>query len=101
MKYDYTIDGKDIDNLVSPEVKEKLIKFAVCANEKTGSANSSDEKNWIDFIISAHKQNSRLDSDTLRHWLIGTGKWTAEIASELTIEYGFARNILKSYDKRN
>lgn len=95
-----TADAKQIEDWISKETAEKLRHFSKAANKSTGSSHPLDQQRWLVFLVSAHKENAQLDTHTLMRWLIETEGWFEEAASELGIEYEFARSLLKFYDEQ-
>lgn len=84
----------DLESWVSPETAKKLRLFCWSANKSTGSAHPADRKRWFDFIVSAHREGSLLDSTTLRRWLHESAGWDENGSHELASEYEFARELL-------
>ncbi len=89
-----TATEAELERWLSHETAEKLRTFSACANKSTGSAHPLDQQRWMDFILSAAREQSRLDAMTLRRWLIETGDWPPEVADELASEYHFGKDIL-------
>jgi len=84
----------DLEHWLSHEAAEKLRLFSSAANKSTGSSHPSDSERWMDFLVAAHREQSRLDSSTLCRWLTGIEGFAPEIADNLAIKYQFGRDLL-------
>jgi hypothetical protein len=93
-KVELTSDRADLSRWLSDSALKKLRSFTATANKSTGSAHPLDQERWIDFIVTAHRDKSRLDASTLRRWLIEVGCWFPEVADQLASEYEFGGEIL-------
>lgn len=83
-----------LEHWMSRDAAEKLRMFSACANKSSGSAHPADEQRWMDFIVAAQRDGSRLDATTLRRWLIEVEGWPPEVADGLASEYDFGKDIL-------
>lgn len=99
LKLEVGSDEATITDWVSPEAADLLRRFSNCANKATGSSHPSDFRRWTAFLIQVHNEGSTLDSDTLSQWLIEELDWPPDRADKLAIEYEFARDLLRAYDK--
>jgi hypothetical protein len=91
----------DLEQWLSPETAKKLRFFCSHANKRTGSSHPADRKLWNDFIVSAYREGTDLDSTTLARWLHEAGDWDEERASELAGEYAFATQLLAQAEKQS
>lgn len=91
----------DLEQWLSPATAKKLRLFCSHANKRTGSSHPADRKLWNDFIVSAHREGTDLDSTTLARWLHEAGDWDEEGASELAGEYVFAMQLLAQSEKQS
>jgi len=57
--------------------------------------NSNDFRRWVHFLSVAQANNSDLDSETFRTWLIEEKKFTEEKAEEYSQDYDYGRQILQ------
>jgi hypothetical protein len=83
-----------LEHWLSREAAEKLRTFSACANKSSGSAHPLDQQRWMDFIVVAAREQTRLDAMTLRRWLIEVEGWPPEVADGLASEYHFGKDIL-------
>ena len=88
----------DLDHWMAPATAEKLRLFSTCANKATGSAHPRDRERWNDFVLSAHRDGSRMDASTLQRWLIEAEGWPPEVAEQLALEYEYGRELLAFAD---
>jgi len=91
---------EDLEDWMSPETAKKLRRFCWAANKSTGSSHPADQERWFDFIVSAHREGSKLDSATLRRWLHESGEWDEEHSYNLAAEYANYRDLLAHADKQ-
>jgi hypothetical protein len=94
-----TSGTESITEYASEETIEKLKSFSVGANKSTGSSHPADRQRWLDFLIAAHEEDARLNSDILTRWLRSKGGWPEDKAHDLAIEYTFGRELLEAYDE--
>ncbi len=92
---------EDLDDWMSPETAKKLRLFCREGNNSSGSMRLDDRNRWIDFIVSAHREGSDLDSSTLARWLRETGQKNEDRSYELAAEYAFARELLAQAEKQS
>lgn len=92
-------DSEPITEYASEETIEKLKRFSVGANKSTGSSHPADRQRWLDFLVAAHEENARLNSDILTRWLTSEGGWPEDKAHDLAIEFTFGRDLLETYDE--
>jgi hypothetical protein len=83
-----------LDHWMPPATAEKLRAFSSSANRGTGSAHPRDRERWNEFVLSAHQDRSRMDSSTLRRWLVEAEGWSPEVADQLALEYEYGRELL-------
>jgi hypothetical protein len=84
----------DLDHWMSPAAAAKLRTFSTSANKRTGSAHPQDRQRWNDFVLSAHRDGSRMDASTLQRWLVEVEGWSSEVANQLALEYEYGRELL-------
>jgi hypothetical protein len=84
----------DLDHWMSHTAAAKLRAFSASANKGTGSAHPQDRQRWNDFVLSAHRDGSRMDASTLKRWLVETEGWSPEVADQLALEYEYGRELL-------
>lgn len=94
-----TSGSEPITAYASEETIEKLKRFSVGANKSTGSSHPADRQRWFDFLVAAHEEDARLNSDILTRWLISEGGWSEDKAHDLAIEFTFGRELLETYDE--
>ena len=93
-----TDDHLPITAWVSEPAYQRLKAFSDLANKSTGSSHPYDFKRWAAFLIQVHRDNSKLDTEMLKRWLIELERWDEERGTRLAIEFEFARDLLKAYD---
>jgi hypothetical protein len=91
----------DLEQWLSLATAKKLRLFCSHANKRTGSSHPADRRLWNDFIVSAHREGTNLDSNTLARWLHEAGDWDEGWANELAGEYAFARELLAQANKQS
>jgi hypothetical protein len=77
------------------DVYDRLRRFSVAANKKTGSSHPLDQERWMDFLVASDEARVLLDSHTLARWLVEVEGWKNEQASRLAEEYEFGRELLQ------
>lgn len=87
-----------LEDWLESEPAASLRRFSSLANKSTGAAHPRDQERWYEFLIEAHRASASLDSERLARWLSEVEGWPSEIASELAIDYEFARGLLEKYD---
>ena len=93
-----TDESLAISHWIGPDAEQKLRAFSSSANKGTGSAHPSDFKRWSAFIIACNSERSTLTAATLERWLVEEESWPSEVASTLSGEYEFGRQLLKIYE---
>jgi hypothetical protein len=83
-----------LEDWMSGATAEKLRQFSETPNKSTGASHPNDRERWNDFVLSAHREQSRLDPSTLQHWLMEAEDWPPEVAEQLAIEYAYGRELL-------
>jgi len=94
-----TSDQENIADLMSERAMKALRAFSGLANKSTGASHPLDHDRWLKFLVYAHKDDARLDTETLIRWLIEEDDWYEDQAEKLGIAYEFARGLLAEYDK--
>ncbi len=94
-------DEKDVENFFSAETAKKLSSFSIAANKSTGSSHPLDRERWLDFVISAAEEDSKISPSELERLLIQNEKWPPEVADSLSTEYSLAVEVLKAYRKKS
>jgi hypothetical protein len=84
----------ELEHWMTAATAAKLRSFSACANKATGSAHPRDRERWNEFVLSAHRDGSRMDAATLRRWLVEAEGWPAEVADQLAVEYEYGRELL-------
>ena len=92
-----TEDHLNAEDLLSQKALDLLTTFSVAANKSTGSSHPNDFKRWASFLIQVHQDKKQLGTDMLERLLLNLG-WPKEKASDLTIEFEFARDLLEIYE---
>lgn len=94
-----TSDRLDIATLLGPEATKALKAFSSSANKNTGSAHSLDRDRWFRFLVSAHQDSAKIDTQTLYRWFTEEEKWPEDQADRLVIEFEFASGLLSAFDR--
>ena len=98
-RMDLTPGHLPITHWLSEEAARRLKRFSGAANKATGSTHPMDFKRWVAFLIQTHREDWRLDVETLARWLTEEEGWGEEEAAKLSMEFEFARDLLKIYDE--
>ena len=93
-----TSEYENLSDWISEDVATKLNQFSKSANKSTGAGHPSDEKRWLDFLITMHRSGKSLDASTLIRWLVEVEGWNNEIAHELGTSYENGLSLLNYYD---
>lgn len=99
LEYDLSSGLESIENWMDQDTAATLKRFSNLANKSTGRGHPMDGDRWIDFLLSAHRKNSPLNSEQLARWLFEVERWPSEIANELALEYDLSRLLLSKYDE--
>ncbi len=91
-------DQVDLEHWMAHETAELLRRFSASANKDTGSAHPNDRDRWNAFVVSAHRDGSRMAASDLRRWLIEVEEWAPEVAEQLAVEYEYGRELLAFAD---
>jgi hypothetical protein len=91
-------DRQELSDMLSSRAATALRAFSDLANKSTGSAHPLDRQRWFNFLILAHLDRSRLDTETLVRWLREESHWPEHEAAELGSEFDFARYLLEAYE---
>jgi hypothetical protein len=86
-----------LEKLMSPKTIEILRKFTQESPHYKGSVMINQEL-WYNFLVAAHKDDAKLDPDTLEHWLREDEGWSEDMAFKLAEQYDSARLLLDYYD---
>ncbi|MHC5539285.1 hypothetical protein ACYOEI_13790 [Singulisphaera rosea] len=84
----------DLEHWMTAVTAAKLRSFSTCANKATGAAHPRDRERWNEFVLSAHRDDSRMEAATLRRWLVESEGWAKEVADQLAVEYEYGRELL-------
>lgn len=98
---EFTRPDQTLEDWVSKKVASQLRFFSDHANKSTGAAHPNDRERWYEFLVSAHREKSSLDSSSLRRWLEEEAGWPPDAATELAIDYSQARSLLEFYDQKS
>jgi hypothetical protein len=99
-KVEVTAPRQSIDEWIPAKTADALRRFSRSANKGTGSSHPLDRQRWFAFLIQAHADHRRLDTERLVRWLVEVDGWSDYTAHELAIEYEFGLDLLNEYDKR-
>lgn len=89
-----------IEDLLPPSLAEKFQEFIRCTDKKTGPANQEEIERWNDFLIEMHRASWPLTTDHLWRWLSEEEDWPGKTVHSVMLEYEFAHELLRSYDKK-
>jgi len=92
-------DEYDMAQSLGAKVLALLEAFSSQCDKDTGPIQHEDHQRWLGFLIATHRERADLQPDLLSSWLIDEGKWPAEMANDLAVEYEFARSLLEAYDE--
>ena len=85
---------KDLSHWLSVGALRRFRRFSDGANRRAGYLLPIDRERWLEFVLTAHGEGSKLDADTLRRWLIEIEGWSPEVAERLAGEYAFGSELL-------
>jgi hypothetical protein len=91
-------DELHIEDLMPKEAFEALRRFSLLANKASGSSHPMDRERWIVFLVTLHRSTHRLDSESLKRWLVEVEGWSDEWAHKLVCEFELAISVLKYAD---
>ena len=85
------------------ETAKLLELWANSCNPTTLNSHPSDFERWAKAIISAHKNNSKLSTETLKRWMIEVKGWDRNFEKiyDVVLDYEYALRILEIYDKHH
>ena len=95
-----TSSQADLGDWLSDLATEKLRTFSTKANKRAGFLLPIDQERWLDFIVTARREGSKLDASNLRRWLVEFEGWSPEIAEQLAGEYAFGGKLLTFSERR-
>jgi hypothetical protein len=79
---------------MSRATAEKLVLFSREAHKDYGTSLPADRERWLDFVVSAQREQCTLSGRLLRRWLTEVGGWESEMAEALAGEFAFGREVL-------
>jgi hypothetical protein len=94
-----TADRLDVTTLLGLEATKALKAFSSSANKNTGSSHPMDRDRWFKFLVLAHRDSAKIDTQTLYRWLTEEEQWPEDQADRLVIEFEFASGLLNDYDR--
>lgn len=96
----YSKDEITISDLADNETISKLKNWINSANPSTLNTNPFDFQRWCEFIFTAHKNKSNLNSSQLEKYLIEDIKiYDEDLVSKIALDYEYSLDLLKEYDK--
>lgn len=90
---------QSIEDWFSPPTAKALQSFSRLANKSTGASHPLDQGRWMDFLMGAHAEHSKADSDLVYRWLHEVERWPEDTAHDLLKDYDFALSLLARYDE--
>jgi hypothetical protein len=94
VRVEVTSRDKDLSHWLTDAAAGKFRKFSGSANKRAGYLLPIDRERWLEFVLTAHRDGSKLDATTLRRWLIEVEGWSPEVADRLAGEYAFGGELL-------
>ena len=95
-----TSDRAELEDWSTPEAAAQLRRFSSTANRGTGFAHPKDYAKWAEFVLSAHRSQSKLEESMLRRWLHETEGWDEAMAEQLAGAYASGRSLL-AFEKQS
>lgn len=95
IKSELTESEAELEQWMDDESSNLLRSFSSLGNKGAGASHPNDRERWNAFVLSAHRNGSKLDPTTLACWLIEVGGWPHEVAEQLALEYESGRELLK------
>lgn len=101
VKIEYHDAGIDVISLAGSETFIAMNNWEALCNNSTGNTHPSDFERWVEFVVIAHKNNSKLTAEIFGRWLTEEKGWNGEmdITLRLILEYEYSRKLLEEYDK--
>jgi hypothetical protein len=100
VRIELTASHADLSDWLSDTAAEKLRTFSTLANRRAGFLLPVDYERWLEFLVTANRERSKLDASTLRRWLVEIQGWSPEIAEQLAGEYAFGGELLTFSESR-
>jgi hypothetical protein len=94
VRVDITSGKKELGHWLSDAAAAKFRRFSERANRRAGYLLPADRERWLEFLLEAHRERSKLDGSTLRRWLVEVEDWAPEVADQLAREYAFGEELL-------
>lgn len=97
----YDTAGIDFESIAGKDTFDKLVSWENSCNPSTGNTHPMDFERWADFVITAHRSNSGLNSTLLVRWLVEERGWNEEfpITSRIGLDYEYAIHLLRENDR--
>jgi len=101
LELEYHTSGIDFEAITGAETLDKLKTWEEACNPSNGNTHPLDFKRWTDFVITAHKEHSGIDSSLLTRWLVEERGWNEEfsVTVRMSSDFQYATDILKAYDE--
>ncbi|MCK5565615.1 MAG: hypothetical protein KAJ07_10255 [Planctomycetes bacterium] len=98
IKYELTKADKTLEDIMPPDVAQKLTVFSNNANKSTGYGHPCDFDRWLNFVIAFHQNKCERRTDLIERWLHEEAGWMWETASELACQIEYTVDLLERYD---
>jgi len=96
VEIELTDPNPQLEDFVSERTAKILRAFSGIANRSF--LHPLDDKRWNEFLVSAYRENAKLEGTMLRRWLIEEEHWPEDAARRLEDEYERARSLLETYE---
>ena len=81
--------------VLSDAAREKLLQFVQNANPTTGTIHPADQRLWMDFLVTAHREGCVPDGDVLCEYMSETFGWEPKVVRLMEAEVEFAKRLLR------
>jgi len=97
----YETEGLNVQQIAGDATYRKMNSWEGGCNPSTGNTHPADFKRWAEFVIIAHRENSKLTASVFSRWLIEEKGWNDEfdLTHRLVLEYEYSRDLLEENDK--
>lgn len=93
--YPSVITGEKATLVLSEKAQEKLLYFVQNANPTTGTIHPGDQRLWMEFLVTAHRERCVPDGGVFYDYMIETFGWEPKVVSLMESEVEFAKRLLR------
>jgi hypothetical protein len=93
--YPSVITGEKATLVLTEKAQEKLMDFLRNANPTTGTIHPGDQRLWMEFLVTAHRERCVPDAAVFYDYMIETHQWAPKVVSLMESEVEFAKRLLR------